>query len=321
MKWLDKIIGFFKGEPQPNLYRKTLNRVIQEAIADGVLTEVEKATIQSHCEKAGMNKQEISEIWECVSTALIIARSKQPQMSQPVRSAQTPSPSSISSLQNQIKAEMESKPEIQVSINCEPIKYVENESMPRYWLKLATAKKKERKLNEAIDCLKKAYSLMEKSDYMFSMSELLRLPLYLQVASRKEEALQEFQQLLRLSYPNRFSVMQDSNRAAIYDKMRLFWKREKNSKQVFKYELLLFVAQAVNLHKSDVPQDKKQLREHLKYNYFYVEPGDEVEWSDEETRLKEIIQKYLKRLSNVDFTQLESEIDSTLQVGSDSQEN
>ena len=84
-------------------------------------------------------------------------------------------------------------------------------------LKKATKKKKEDKLDEAIEILKETF-LEDKNE--LPISDRLRLPMYLQKANRNEEGWQELSRLLSTR-----SVGFD--RCDILDKMSLFRKREK----------------------------------------------------------------------------------------------
>ena len=85
-------------------------------------------------------------------------------------------------------------------------------------LKKATKKKKEDKLDEAIEILKETFLEDKKNE--LPMSDRLRLPMYLQKANRNEEGWQELSRLLSTR-----SVGFD--RCDILDKMSLFRKREK----------------------------------------------------------------------------------------------
>ena len=85
-------------------------------------------------------------------------------------------------------------------------------------LKKATKKKKEDKLDEAIEILKETFLEDKKNE--LPMSDRLRLPMYLQKANRNEEGWQELSRLLSTR-----SVGFD--RCDILDKMSLFRKHEK----------------------------------------------------------------------------------------------
>src|SRR5690625_2403268 len=100
-------------------------------------------------------------------------------------------------------------------------------------LHLATQKKKEGNFDEAIQHLKEAYKVIGKGRINYDIKTLLRLPKYLQLADRSDEAWSEFNKLLSEVYSNRNDniVIQHIDASIIYDSMRLFLQREKKHKQ------------------------------------------------------------------------------------------
>src|SRR5690625_2814276 len=70
-------------------------------------------------------------------------------------------------------------------------------------LHLATQKKKEGNFDEAIQHLKEAYKVIGKGRINYDIKTLLRLPKYLQLADRSDEAWSEFNKLLSEVYSNR----------------------------------------------------------------------------------------------------------------------
>jgi hypothetical protein len=106
-------------------------------------------------------------------------------------------------------------------------------------LNLEATQLKESDIDLAIDYLRRARALALAIDAVQTTEWHLRLPLFLQQAGRMDEAVDEFEILLagfdRFGTPN----PQTSNLskeyfrnvylATVYDKLRLAWKREKNS--------------------------------------------------------------------------------------------
>lgn len=104
-------------------------------------------------------------------------------------------------------------------------------------LKKATQKKRENDIDSAILLLKKAYSEIAKTTIEYPIEVFLRLPLYLQIANRQEEALLEFQNLLENGYvnQNRKAYLMPMDDSVIYDKIRLFLQRNKQYFEAVSY--------------------------------------------------------------------------------------
>lgn len=104
-------------------------------------------------------------------------------------------------------------------------------------------------IDKAIHCLKKAKLLMKKTEGIL-LAQRLRLPLFLQQAGRFDEAILEFEQLLKSAIPRaekdlaiyqeplliEYRVYQDFYQ--IYDKMRLICERENLQERSKKYSQL-----------------------------------------------------------------------------------
>ena len=99
-------------------------------------------------------------------------------------------------------------------------------------LKEATKKKKEDKLDEAIEILKETFLEDKKNE--LPMSDRLRLPMYLQQANRNEEGWLELSRLLSTR-----SIGFD--RCEILKKMALFRKREKSYDDALAYGLQSYI--------------------------------------------------------------------------------
>jgi len=130
---------------------------------------------------------------------------------------------------------------------------------PEDLLKSATQKKKEGDLDSAIGLLRKAYREIAKGTTEYPIEAYLRLPLYLQTAKRPEEAWVEFEKLLSAAGRRNDPEMIAIDCQIIYDKMRLFLKREGREPEAARcvlmsrlYEWLMFYLQKRGIRKKDV---------------------------------------------------------------------
>lgn len=92
-------------------------------------------------------------------------------------------------------------------------------------LKEATKYKKESNLTDAINCLRRAYQLMENTETLYTVDTYLRLPSYLQQANRMDEAWNELcniKNMVSNNYTDKFLYY--SNMARVEHKMSLFLK-------------------------------------------------------------------------------------------------
>lgn len=115
--------------------------------------------------------------------------------------------------------------------------------------KQATALDSENRIQDAIACLKEAQNLILSSTAIFPPETLCRLPVFLQRGGRFQEAIEEFNKLLD-TIPARmlktFTNLPDEialnfahgERAVIYNKMRVVYKREKLLEEASKFETL-----------------------------------------------------------------------------------
>lgn len=105
-------------------------------------------------------------------------------------------------------------------------------------------------INTAIDLLKKAYFQINKTDISYPISTFLRLPMYLQEANRTEEAIEAFNDLLINGYPNqqKDKSLIIFDKSHIYDKMRLFYQREKRPQKAVSYGIYSYLCDALGRH-------------------------------------------------------------------------
>lgn len=99
---------------------------------------------------------------------------------------------------------------------------------PSELLKSATAHRAAGRLDKAIADLREAYRGIGKGEVVYPVETFLRLPMYLQEASRPAEAWSEFYTLLQHGFPlmPRDSCLLPMFHSSIYDKMRLFLQRQ-----------------------------------------------------------------------------------------------
>ena len=100
----------------------------------------------------------------------------------------------------------------------------------RELLKKATRLKKEKKFDEACDTLKEAYAMPEA--YNFTIKDKLRLPMYLQLAKKGDEAWRLLGEMERAAWGDPI------NSRVITDQCRVFLEKEKNYTKALYFSLL-----------------------------------------------------------------------------------
>ena len=128
-------------------------------------------------------------------------------------------------------------------------------------LKKATEKKRSGNLEEAIELLKKAYDVGSNE---MSVEQCMRLPLYLQQAKRNDEGWEILCNLLAKGWPGSDKFMVHADRAAIYNKMSLFRKREKNFDDALAHGLMSYL-EDLNQAYSNLKNDEIRQKEFEEY--------------------------------------------------------
>lgn len=111
--------------------------------------------------------------------------------------------------------------------------------------KKATSLKDASKIDAAAETLRQAYWSISKTSIQYDITPFLRLPLYFQEAGRNDEEWREFNILLTHGYPNQSvhdPVVCAYDKAAIYDKMRLFLQRERKNSLAVVYGDLSYIS-------------------------------------------------------------------------------
>lgn len=131
---------------------------------------------------------------------------------------------------------------------------------PDELLKLATQKKKEGDLDEAISMLKEAYKMIGKSRINYGIQPFLRLPNYLQLAGKNDEAWSEFNKLLVKGYPNQINDLglMHMEQSKIYDSMRLFLQKEGKFEKAVIFHAMYYLTMAKGLYLQKRPEDAKK---------------------------------------------------------------
>ena len=163
-------------------------------------------------------------------------------------------------------------------------------------MKQATALKKEGRFDEAVQKIREAYSEAEEQDLTITVNDFLRLPPYLQKAGRNDEAWDWFNRLIQ-KYANDFMSL-----SVIYDKMRLFRKREKAHKDAVKYAVLSDVCRCLGLHHQVNDLGWSDRKDELDNCVECVSEGYE-------DNLKRIIEIHMKNFPKISLSRLLKDIE------------
>src|ERR1035438_1581708 len=118
-------------------------------------------------------------------------------------------------------------------------------------LRRATELRSAGRINEAIAELASFHRHAEDGSVSYPVESFLRLPMYLQLAGRREEAWDQFYKLLKEGYPKQppDAGVRMAQKSAIYDKMRLFLQRDKNPLLAVHFGILSYAAWLAALFK------------------------------------------------------------------------
>lgn len=132
-------------------------------------------------------------------------------------------------------------------------------------LKKATKLKRQGDIEGAIAALREAYDKIASvqptfdTPTVYPVAVFLRLPAYLRKAGRTQEALDEFKRLLVDGYPHQMRTPEalPIGQAQVYDKMRLFFKREKQPQREAICDLLSFLGYEIGWWRSEYMQERR----------------------------------------------------------------
>ena len=179
-------------------------------------------------------------------------------------------------------------------------------------LQQATAEKKSGNIKDAICTLHEAYREISRTSIDYTINTFLRLPLYLQLANRPDEAWREFNRLLVEGYPNQFrsSELLPMDHAVIYDKMRLFLQREHRCQAAVKFGIFSHLLWAIGLDKQS---RRQELRSHMaKYaiKAVLLELLKKAKKEASYPEIQELLDKQLKSFPNINFPLLGRQINN-----------
>ena len=181
-------------------------------------------------------------------------------------------------------------------------------------LQRASARKKAGEFEDAITTLNEAYREISRTSSNYTIHTFLRLPLYLQLANRQDDAWREFNRLLVEGYPNqlRTSEMLPMDHAVIYDKMRLFLQREQRCREAVKFGIFSYFLWATGLNEQS---RKRELRSHMAKNAVRIMLQDLLKKAKLEELYPELqtsISRHLRTFPRINFPLLGNDINAIL---------
>jgi hypothetical protein len=182
---------------------------------------------------------------------------------------------------------------------------------PEKLLKEATSLKKSGDIEGAILKLQSAYRAIAKTNITWSVNTFIRLPQYLQIAGRSDDAWREFNNLL-LGYPNQLNSLEvlPMDHSIIYDKMRLFLQREKRYKEAILFGVFSYLCWIKGLY---LQKRKREARDFLKQKSIASMLNGllkKAKMTDMMDEYKKIILEEVKYLPDIDLSRVESRFKS-----------
>ena len=142
-------------------------------------------------------------------------------------------------------------------------------------LKNATAKKKD-DIDGAIECLKEAYKLSEKKeDYALGLQSYLRLPKYLLLAGKNDDAYGQLSLLLSHGYPWQNKEFLICDHSEIYKAMSQQLEKENEYLDAISKYAMHLVADLYHM----ILRNKKEKEEHEQFVNMHKE--NDIEWDEE----------------------------------------
>lgn len=186
---------------------------------------------------------------------------------------------------------------------------------PDEFLREATAKKKAGDMDGAIECLRKAYKEIAKTSINYTVPTFLRLPLYLQHAKRNDEAWSEFNNLIANGHPNQMRTREllPMDHSQIYDKMRLFLQREKQSKKAVKFGVFSCLSWAQGLYYQNRNEEFEQYISRQSIDRLLENLLKKAKRLDEKSNLLEVIMENIEDLPSIGYARLGKIIDQAVE--------
>jgi len=204
------------------------------------------------------------------------------------------------------------KPHISTEVELQKLKPKWKESKESKLLKNATHKKKAGDLEGAIRDLRAAYEIYDKGHIIPSVEVFLRLPSYLQLAGKKDEAWGEYNKLIAKvgNYWNdpHIAPMMCSK---IYDKMRLFLQRENKYEKAVKFGVFSHVMWSTGLLKQKRRGELKELNTTVQIQKLADKLLKKTKTNCKD-ELVAIIEDSIKHLPNIHFGNLGKDIDKLI---------
>lgn len=179
-------------------------------------------------------------------------------------------------------------------------------------LREATANKAAGNVNGAIELLKRFWIAEPFGSSGYGVEAYLKLPMYLQVAGRRDEAWRTLNVLIAdyvLSTPKLNDQVLPMMRSEIYDKMRLFWQREGEASSAVKYGILSHMNWLVGLHRQ---RRREELRDYASRETIeaVVKPLlKKAKLLHQTTAICDLVESDVRKLPNVDLNSLGDVID------------
>jgi len=189
------------------------------------------------------------------------------------------------------------------------------ENDPNELLRKATSQRNSGNIEDAITTLQRAYKLIQSGQIIYPVETFLRLPAYLHEAGRREEAWQEYQQLLSEGCPNQ--LMPDvipMDQSIVYDKMRLFLQRDGLHDHAVAYGVLSYCSWAIGLY---LQKRKDELQNHIsqieidKLTHRLLKKANRLNTQE---KISEIVFEKLNNVGSINLNELFADINSCLLV-------
>lgn len=184
-------------------------------------------------------------------------------------------------------------------------------------LKIATSLKKNDPALGA-EVLRKAYQLAENETVAYPVDTFLRLPMFLQLAGKNDEAWAEYNRLLAEGFPSEIksNEMLYVNHSAIYDKMRLFLEREKKPIQAVKFGVYSHVCWCLGMYYQKRESDLKKCTSDEAVEgcvSSLLKKAKKLECGDS---IQKIVKTSLEKIPQIRLSELGESIDRALKTSS-----
>jgi len=201
------------------------------------------------------------------------------------------------------------KPHVSPEVKLKKLKPEWKESKESKFLKGATQKKNNGNLEGAIRDLRAAYEIYDRGYIIPSVDVLLRLPSYLQLAGRKDEAWSEYNKLI-VKVDNYWNDPEIAPMmySKIYDKMRLFLQRENKYEKAVKFGVFSHVMWSMGLLKQQRKTELKELNTTASLRNIANKLLRKTKYNCKD-ELVAIMEDFVRRLPSIDLANLGRNVD------------